>query len=151
MKPNSMVFRCAAIILFSICSGAYSEAQVILGAAVNGASLASPSLPNGKLAPGMLFSVFGSGMGPTAIAKVAGFPLPTRLPDFAGGTSVSVTVGSTTVDCPMIFSTCNADGAMLPNNVPLGNGTLQVTFNGVTSEALNITVVAHSFGIFALN
>src|SRR5690606_32209040 len=36
-------------------------------------------------------------------------------------------------------------------NVPTGTGTMVLTYNGVASAPLSITVVAHSFGAFAIN
>ncbi len=122
-------------------------AQVSLTGAVNAASYLNATLPNGKLAPGGLFVGFGKGMGPAKLASITKFPLETSL----GGTSVSATVGSTTVECLMIYTSAGQLAAVLPSNTPVGAGTMAVTYNNQTSAPLNITVIAHDFGIFALN
>jgi uncharacterized protein (TIGR03437 family) len=74
------------------------------------------------------------------------FPLPVDLE----GTSVSATVGGVTVDCPMIFASERQVGAILPSTIPVGHGTLTVTYNGQSSDPLPIEVVPHAFGIFSV-
>ena len=106
-------------------------------AAVNSASFARSELPNGGLAQGGIFTVFGSNMGPAALAQSTSFPLPAEL----AGTSVKVTVGGTTLDCIMLFTVSSQLAVILPSNTPLGDGTLTVTFNGQTSAPLPIRVV----------
>ena len=123
------------------------EAQVTLGAAVNAASYLNASLPNGSLAEGGVFVVFGTGLGPTKLAGVSGFPLSPTL----AGTSISATVGGTTVACIMLYTSATQAAALLPSNTPVGTGTMVASYNGVKSAALNITVAAHDFGIASLN
>jgi len=94
-----------------------------------------------------MFAVFGTNLGPASLVKVSSFPLPTEL----SGTSVSVTVGGTTLDCIMVFSFSSQLAAVLPSNTPTGDGTLTATYNGQSSSPISITVVAHSFGTFAVN
>lgn len=136
-----------------VCLGGRSAAaQVLARAAVNGASFLNSALPNGKLAPGVLFTVFGSGMGPgseTGLPQVVqngGFPLLTEL----AGTSITAAVGEVTMDCPMIFTSYRQVAAILPSSVPEGRGSLTVSYNGQTSDPLAIEVVAHDFGIFSV-
>lgn len=139
----------AAFLLFAflILAPAVGRAQVTLSAAVNGASYLNSSLPNGKLAQGVLFIAFGQGMGPASIERANAFPLPTTL----AGTSVSVTVGGVTKPCIMLYSLAGQVAAILPSDVPTGNGTMVLTYNGVSSAPLAITVVTRAFGAFALN
>jgi len=111
------------------------------------ASFANPNLPNGSLAQGGMFTVFGTNLGPAVLAQAGGFPLPTDL----AGTSISVTVGSTTVDCVMVFTSAGQAAAILPSNTPVGTGTMQVTYNGSAQTPFAVTVVAHSFGTFGIN
>jgi uncharacterized protein (TIGR03437 family) len=122
-------------------------AAVSLASAVNGASYLNPVLENGKLAPGVLFVAFGSGMGPAVIARAGSFPLPKTL----SGTSISATVAGTRVDCIMLYTTASQVAAILPSNTPVGTGTMTVTYNGDASAPLPITVIAHDFGIFSVN
>ena len=138
----------ATLILILILFASVGNAQQPNAAgAVNSASFARSELPNGSLAQGSIFSVFGSNMGPAALAQSNTFPLPTEL----AGTSVKVTVGGTTLDCIMLWTIAGQLAVILPSNTPVGDGTLTVTFNGQTSPLLPIRVVPHSFGIYALN
>ena len=91
----------ATLILMLILFASAGNAQPpTVGGAVNSASFAKSDLPNGSLAQGGIFSVFGSNMGPAALTQSTSFPLPTEL----AGTSVKVTVGGTTLDCIMLFT-----------------------------------------------
>ena len=123
------------------------DAQVTVSAAVNAASYLNASLPNGNLTQGGAFVVFGKGLGPAQTAVVNAFPLPNNL----AGTSVSVTVGGTTVPCIMLYTLATQVAAVIPSSTPVGSGTMVVTYNGTNSAPLKINVVAHDFGIFALN
>jgi uncharacterized protein (TIGR03437 family) len=116
-------------------------------AVVNVASFANPNLPNGNIAQGSMFTVFGTNIGPAALVQVSAFPLPTQL----GGTSIKVSAGGQTVDCIMIFSVAGQVAAVLPSRTPVGDGTLTLTFNGQAGAPIPITVVAHSFGTFGIN
>jgi uncharacterized protein (TIGR03437 family) len=140
------VLRLAFVLSLAILSAApqAARAAVTVAAAVNVASYTRPEMPNGKLAQGVMFTLFGTDMGPAALAQASTFPLPTSL----AGTSVQVTVNGTTVDCIMIFTLASRVAAILPSSTPVGAGTLTVTFNGVTSPPLAIEVVANGFGIF---
>ena len=52
------------------------------------------------IAQGSLFVVFGNNLGPASLVQVSAFPLPNIL----SGTSVTVTSGSTKLNCPMIYT-----------------------------------------------
>jgi len=120
---------------------------VAAGGILNHFSYATPGLPNGSIAQGSIFDVYGTNMGPAELAQPSGFPLPTAL----GGTSVQVTVAGTTVDCLLFFAARNQLAALLPSRTPEGTGTLTVTFNGARSAPSPITVVARSLGILTLS
>src|SRR4029077_18238145 len=82
----------------------------------NSASYAYPGFPNGSIAQGSLFVVFGGGMGPSPIQYVSAFPLPNNLM----GTSVNVTVNGNTLPCPMIYTSDGQIAAILPSTTPAG-------------------------------
>src|SRR5579871_5310155 len=107
----------------------------------NAASFADPQLPNGSIAQGSIFNIFGSGMGPTTIAYASSLPLPTTL----SGTSISVTVSGATVQCVMFYTSAGQVAAILPSTTPVGTGTISVTYNGSASPTAPITVVKSSF------
>ena len=84
---------------------------------VNGASFTSPLLPGGSIAQGSIMVGFAAGgMGPAGIEFPNPWPFPTEL----AGTSIQVTVGNTTVDCFMVFTSAGQVAAILPSNTPLG-------------------------------
>jgi uncharacterized protein (TIGR03437 family) len=113
----------------------------------NAASYAYPLFPNGSIAKGSLFVVFGSAMGPDPIQFASSFPLPPTL----AGTSISVTVGGSTTQCPMIYTSGGQLAAILPSTVPNGTGTMTVSYNGSASSTAPITVVTSSPGMFTVN
>jgi uncharacterized protein (TIGR03437 family) len=104
-------------------------------------------LPNGAIAQGSYFSIYGSGIGPTAYAFWNPYPLPTTL----SGTSVNVTVNGVSVQAYLEFVYATQINAVLPSNAPIGTGTVSVTYNGATSATFPITVTAMSFGTFSVN
>jgi len=124
-----------------------AQPMVFTGGAVNVASFVPAQFPNYGIAQGSLFTVFGQSMGPANIQFVPAFPVTTTL----AGSSIQVTVGNTTVDCLMVFALAGQLAAILPSDTPLGAGTLTVTFNGQTSNAIDIRVVEHNPGIFTIS
>lgn len=131
----------------SFCLLAFTVASQAAVAVVNSASFTDSTLPNGGIAQGSIFTGFGAGLGPVALATPTPWPFPTEL----AGTSIKVTVGGTTVDCFMVFTSAGQVAAILPSNTPIGEGTITVRFNGLVADTGPITVVASSFGIFTLN
>ena len=140
------MLRFSLTILFVVLA-AFAPQRAAAQAAVNVASFANPNLPTGALAPGGMFTVFGSGLGPASLVQVGVFPLPTDL----SGTSVSATIGGTTLDCFMIFTSSGQVAAILPSSTPTGEGTMTVTYNGSSTAPFPVTVVPHSFGTFGIN
>ena len=120
---------------------------VTRGAIVNAASFTSSVLPNGSIARGAIFSVFGNNIGPTALQQPARFPLETTL----GCVSVRITQGSAAVDAIPLAAIAGQVNAIMPSNAPIGDATITVTFNGRTSAAVPVKIVAASFGAFTVN
>ena len=114
---------------------------------VNGASNLPQGLPGSGIAQGAIFIVYGSGLGPTPAATDTNPFQSTTL----GNTSVSVTVGSSTVNALMWYASDGQVNALLPSSAPTGSGTLTVTYNGNSSAAYAITVSSNSFGIVTLS
>ncbi|MEP7353580.1 MAG: hypothetical protein ABI824_10155 [Acidobacteriota bacterium] len=115
----------------------------------NAASITLPGLPNAGVAQGSIFILKGVGMGPAAIAIASGtaaFQSTTF-----GGTSVSVTVGATTVKALMYYSSDGQVAALLPSNTPVGTGTVRVNYNSQTSNPVPITVIANNLALFTVD
>ncbi|MGA3204403.1 MAG: hypothetical protein ABSF12_18080 [Bryobacteraceae bacterium] len=99
------------------------------------------------IAQGSLFVVFGYALGPSTLVEVSAFPLPNVL----SGTSVTVTAGSTTLNCPMVYTSDGQVAAILPSNTPVGLVTIAVSYNGLTnpySSTTRVLAVESSLGIF---
>jgi uncharacterized protein (TIGR03437 family) len=115
----------------------------------NAAGNITPGLPNAGIAQGSIFIVKGSGLGPANIfiAPSAQIFQNTTL----NNTSVAVTVGGTTVNALMYYTSANQVAALLPSNTPTGTGAISVTYNGQISATVPITVVANNLGIFTID
>jgi uncharacterized protein (TIGR03437 family) len=134
---------------------------LLLVAAFTSQSLSAQSIPppyvqsannsadySTTIAQGSLFTVFGYDLGPAQLLEVSAFPLPNML----SGTSVTVTSGSTTLNCPMIYASIGQVAAILPSNTPVGTAGITVSYNGQTgpggNSATQITVVTTSVGLY---
>jgi uncharacterized protein (TIGR03437 family) len=123
-----------------------AQPSVSKGGVVNVASYSFAGLPNGSIAQGSMFAVFGSNLGTTNSTGLS-FPLPTTLND----TSIQVTSGSTTSNAIMIYTSPGFIQAILPSSTPVGTGTLTLTYKGQPSAPVDVQIVPSSFGAFAQN
>jgi uncharacterized protein (TIGR03437 family) len=85
-----------------------------------------------KLAPGVLFVILGAGL------------------DSASATFIPAGGGSA-VDAIILSATAGKLSGLLPSSIAPGTYTVRVSSNGQTSAPQNVTVVARSFGITAVN
>ena len=108
----------------------------------NSATYAISGVNNAGIARGSIFIIFGSGLGGEALEQAKSFPLPPTL----GGTSIRVTVGSTNVDVPVVYTLSQQVAALLPSTTPVGKGTLTLTYKGAGSLPRPINVVESSLG-----
>jgi uncharacterized protein (TIGR03437 family) len=113
----------------------------------NAASYLPPALASGAIAQGSIFSLFGSALGPAAGLQALTYPLQTTL----GGVAVSIVQGKTTVAALPIYVSATQVNIIMPSNAPLGPVSVQVSYNGQTSNFSPVTAVASSFGIFSVN
>jgi uncharacterized protein (TIGR03437 family) len=113
---------------------------------VNAASFAPIGAPNGPIARGSIFTIFGVNLGPSTGVQVSAFPLPTSL----SGVSVRVFQGSTTVDAFPIYVNSGQVNVIMPSNAPLGNASVQVTVGGVQSNVATLKTTAYAPGIFSV-
>jgi uncharacterized protein (TIGR03437 family) len=122
-------------------------AQPSISAVENAAGNIDPRMPNGGIAQGSIFVVYGKGLGPTNIASA---PAPFQSTSVSN-TSVAVTVGGATVNALMYYTSAGQVAALLPSNTPTGAGMITVTYNNQTSAKAPITVVANNLGIFTID
>ena len=111
---------------------------------MNAASLGEVSSEDRNLAPGVIFSIFGTSLTDGTTAEVARTPLPTRL---AGA---RVLVNGT--PAPLFFASPLQINAQFPVEEVTGPASVQVEVNTpnvtVTSEPATVTVGSASPGIF---
>ena len=96
------------------------------------------------IAQGSVFLVFGSGMGPDALAQANQLPLATSL----GGTSVTISYPGGSQPVPLAYVSGKQIAAILPSTTPVGQARLTVTYLGSSSDAANFDVVRTSFALF---
>jgi uncharacterized protein (TIGR03437 family) len=132
------------LLAFGIAAGV-SVGQAI-NVVENGASYIVQGLPNSGIAQGSIFVVVGTTLGPSTLAIDPNPFQHTTLEN----TSVSVTVGSTTVNALMYYTSSTQIAALLPSSTPVGSGTITVTYNGNASVAVPISVIENNLGIFTL-
>ena len=123
-----------------------SQPPPTVSAVVNAASYVLPGLPNAGIAQGAIFIIYGAGLGPLNIA-IAQLPFQATS---LSNTSVAVTVGTTTVNALMYYTSAGVVAALLPSNTPTGSGNITVTYNGRTGAPAPITVVPNNVGIFTI-
>ncbi len=142
MKTN---LKLAGLCVLMLTPAAAAPPQI--SAILNAASYALPGMPNSGIAQGSVFVVFGSELGPAELQQASSFPLQTTL----AGTSLRVTVGTTSVDAILIYTWTNQVAAILPSNTPAGIGLLAVTYNGRTSQSGAFRILRSVPGILAQN
>jgi len=145
MKPMSRFLSCA-ILVAAASTSLFAQPVVSEGGMVNAASSVDPKLPSGAIAQGSLFIIYGARIGP---AQLVASPLP--WPNTLSGTSVRVASGSVTADCPIYYTSSGQVAAVMPSNVPVGNATLTLSYNGGASVGRSVRVVASSFGMYTTN
>ena len=120
---------------------------------INGVANAASNIAfNSPLAPGGIFVIYGTDLGP---ANLAISPTPFQNTTLSG-TSVTVTVGSTTVSALMYYTSATQVAALLPSNTPIptqssGAPIFTVTFNGQTSAPANHGIAQSNLGIFTID
>jgi uncharacterized protein (TIGR03437 family) len=132
--------RLTSVLLFLAATGV-AVAQPTVGGIVNGASF----VPGQAIAPGSLFSIFGSQLA-AAPAGADTIPLSTSL----GGVTVKFVSGSTTVDAPLLFLQSNQINAVVPWNLVPGEATVTVTNGSVASAPASVKIGDFSPAVFAI-
>jgi uncharacterized protein (TIGR03437 family) len=130
-----------------IASCAFAQPAIYPTEVVNSASYLPQGMPGSGIAQGSIFTIFGTGVGPSTYTSAPSLPLQTTL----GGTSVAVTVGGQTVNAYITFVDGYQVNALLPSNTPTGNGSVTVTYQKQTSAPEPVQIVSGSFGAYTFN
>ncbi len=136
-----------ALLLGMIAATAHAKPFIFYRSILNAASYAPQGLPNGAVARGSIFSIFGRGLGPVAGVTANAFPLGTSL----GGVTVDVCQGSTCVSALPLFVNASQVNAIMPSNAPLGAVNVRVNYQNEAGNFSPARVVAASFGSFAVS
>jgi uncharacterized protein (TIGR03437 family) len=133
-------------LLFLAALPAFSQEApfVFRGGVVNAASFTSNELPGGGIAQGSVFTIFGRHLGPVSGQQVSTFPLGKQF----AGVSILVRKGATTLSAIPVFVLDSQINAILPSATPLGDVSLQVTYNGQSGNWAPVHVVDHAPGVF---
>ena len=121
--------------------------QPSLQGIVNAASNIQIRLPNAPIAPGALFVIYGSGLGPDNMVQSLTFPISTSL----SGTSVRIDMNGTIVNAPVVYTSARQLAAIMPSNMPMGLGQVTVTYNGATSSSIGVFVFTSNVGVYTVN
>jgi uncharacterized protein (TIGR03437 family) len=143
-----LLVRPASFILVALAAMPPLSAAPAIMSVMNAASNIPPGLPNAAIALGSIFIVKGSGLGPANISVAPAAFQSTSL----SGTSVTITVGATTVSALMYYTSDTQVAALLPSNTPFGPvRTITVTYNGQTSAPVPLDTIANNPGIFTVD
>jgi uncharacterized protein (TIGR03437 family) len=114
-----------------------------------GSAVVNASGYQNVLAPGAVFVIFGSGMGPATLAAATG----PGYPNSVGGTSIAFTpaTGGPPIATRMVYSVATQVAGVLPSSIAPGAYGVVVTYNGIASGSQRVTVVARSLGIATAN
>ncbi|HWZ30787.1 MAG TPA: hypothetical protein VNX18_05620 [Bryobacteraceae bacterium] len=102
-----------------------------------------------KLAPGVVWVIYGKNLGPASLAQVTG----TNYAPSLAGTSVTFTpvAGGAVVNASIWYTLATQVGGLIPSSIAPGTYAVRVTYNQQTSAPQNVTVVARSMGIATAN
>lgn len=147
LSSSSITFQ---FLTYGATGGAQAGAPTITKIQNNYSNVAL-GLPNYGIAPSTIFVIYGTGLAdPTAKAALQSSAAP-GIPATLNGASISVTVNGVTTHPGMYYAIASQIAAVLPASTPVGNGTLTVTYNGLTSAAFTIQVVQSALGLDTLS
>ena len=135
--------RTPTLLLLTFAAGLFAQPTITPGGIVNASGYQT------TLAPGVVFVIFGTGLGPSTIATA---PAP-NYPSTLGGTSIAFTSnsGGAPIQAGMVYTVASQVAGFLPSSVAPGTYNVTVSYNGTPSASQSVTVVARSLGIAASN
>lgn len=131
-----------------LASAVHARPFIFYRSIVNAASFTPQGLPNGAIARGAIFSIFGRDLGPATGVSAPALPLQTTL----AGVSVRICKGTT--DCVTaypLFVRADQINAVMPSNTPLGAVNVIVRYNNEDGNYSPAQVTDTAFGTFAVS
>ncbi len=108
----------------------------------------SASFTQGTISPGQIVTIFGLGLGPTALTlfnpAVPAPQIPNALPAVAPSTSV--TVNGTAA--PVLYTSANQVSVVVPYTVTGATADLILSYDGLASQPVTLSLAATSPGIY---
>jgi uncharacterized protein (TIGR03437 family) len=108
----------------------------------------SASYSQGTISPGQLLTLFGLGLGPATLTlfnpSVPAPQIPSALP--VTGPATSVTIGG--VAAPILYTSANQASVIVPYTVSGASADLVLSYNGLASAPVSLTVAPTSPGIY---
>ena len=115
---------------------------------LNNYSFIPSGFPNSGIAPGTLFTIFGTGLANAPAGNVTLQDSTKGIPTTLAGATLSVTVNGKAATPPaMYYATPTQIAAVLPSGTPTGSATITVTYNGAASNAFSFQVVPYVLGL----
>jgi len=109
----------------------------------------SASYAQGIISPGQLITMFGLGLGPGSLIlfnpAVPAPQIPSNLP--TTGPATSVTIGG--VAAPILYTSANQASVVVPYNIVGAAADLVLSYNGLASQPVSLTVAPTSPGVFS--
>jgi uncharacterized protein (TIGR03437 family) len=128
------------------CAFAAAQSTPQVGAVLNAASYTLPGLPGSGIAPGSMFLVFGTGLGPAQLESAVP-PLSKKLAE----TVVHVSGTGFEQDCYLFYTYATQVAGILPSQTPTGSVRLTVTYRGQTSSYVWVPVAGRRPGLLTRN
>ena len=143
---NALLPALARVALFCCCVAVVAQPPLLYNRSItNAASFMPAGLPNGAIARGSIFTMFGSNIGPGTPVPVSTFPLSATL----GGISINVVQnGSTVAQAIPLYVSAGQINAIMPSNAPLGMASIQVVNGNQKGNLAPVRIVNSAFGIF---
>jgi uncharacterized protein (TIGR03437 family) len=127
------MYRPVLCLVFLTATAAVAQPQI--EHVQNAASFQYRGTPGYGIAPGSVFAISGTRLAADADSSV----------------TIRIASGTSTVDLPALTVSPTRITAILPEDFPIGDAKLTLTFGGTTSAGYAFTVAARAFGIATLD
>jgi hypothetical protein len=155
------VFLCCTIYFLtvalpSVAPAAEPPARPVIDSTLrNGASMSDypfTRIIQAGLAPGSIFVVFGSGLGPTELAQGT-LPYSMQLPAGPSRTHISFrsVESGEMYEAPLLHSWSTQVAGIISSQLPLGTVEIVISYTGVPSEPLLMEIVEVRPGLFTVS
>jgi uncharacterized protein (TIGR03437 family) len=138
----------ALLVLALVCpAAALAQNGPTITGITNNYSYIPAGFPNSGIAPGSIFTLYGTNMSTAPATVTLQSSASPGIPKTLEGATLTVTVGGTTVTPAMYYATPNQIAAVLPSKTPTGSATITVSYKNETSNAFQFQVVPHALGL----